>query len=101
MDGIAQARQALVALRKRRGLTQQQFAGVLGVRSKVYVSQLETGACPFTIELALKVDGWSGGEIKAPNLLSEELAFLLHSFARTAIAAGPASLANPHNSAPT
>ncbi len=77
MERTKTARAKLVAMRKERGLTQQQFAAVLGVRSKVYVSQLENGVCPFTIELALKAERWVEGEIRAPDLLPLEQAELL------------------------
>lgn len=67
----------LQAYRQRLGLTQQQAAEALGLRSKGYYSRMENGFEPFSIRVALKVEAWTNGEVKAIALLDPEHAALL------------------------
>lgn len=81
----------LESFRKSRGLTQEQLASELGLVSKGYVSRIETGDVRAPIKLALQIERWSGGEVRAVELLSPEDAGLL----QAAIDAGrePATVA--------
>ncbi len=57
----------LVALRKARGLSQDKLATALGIGSKSYVCDVErTGRA--SAKIALKIESWSGGAIKAHEL---------------------------------
>lgn len=60
----------LASYRKAKGLSQQAFAEALGLKSKGYVSEIETaGKCSVTV--ALKIEEWSGGDIAAHELNAE------------------------------
>lgn len=62
----------LETFRKSRGLTQADLAKALGLRSKSYISRLETGAGPgASLRLALKIERFSGGLVKAADLCKE------------------------------
>ena len=58
----------LKAYREGRGLSQEECANALGLRSKSYISEIETGAKPASLKLALKIERWSGGSIRAAEL---------------------------------
>ena len=58
----------LAQARLRRGLTQAALAEELGLSSKGSVSAIETGAEPPSLELALRIQQWSGGEVLAADL---------------------------------
>lgn len=63
----------LETFRKSRGLTQAQLAEALGLRSKSYISRLETGAGPpASLRLALRIEQYSGGLVKAASLCPQE-----------------------------
>ena len=79
----------LKAFRESLGLSQDDLAGELGLAGKGRVSQIETGAVPATIKLALKIEAWSGGVVRATELLAPEDA-QLH---RAAIERQPAEAA--------
>jgi transcriptional regulator with XRE-family HTH domain len=73
----------LESFRKSRGLSQAQLAIELGLVSKGYVSRLERGVTPYPVTLALRIEAWSGGAIRAFELIDEEhAAFLRASIAR-------------------
>ena len=55
--------------RESRGLSQQDVATALGLKSKGQISSLESGTWDFTLRLALEVEVWSGGEVTALSLL--------------------------------
>lgn len=62
----------LESFRKSRGLTQQQLAIAVGLRSKSYISRLETGAGPpASLRLALRIERYSGGLVAASSLCPE------------------------------
>ncbi len=63
--------------RKIRGLSQSACAKELGLRSKAYISRIETGQQSVPMKLALKIERWSNGEVKASELLPAEEAALL------------------------
>lgn len=67
----------LRALRESRGMSQQEMAEALGLTSKAYISQLETGDVSMPIRLALEIEVWSRGECPAVGLLSRADAMLL------------------------
>lgn len=54
--------------RKSLGLSQEECAHALGVRSKGYISDIETGARHASLRLALKIQAWSGGKVDASTL---------------------------------
>jgi transcriptional regulator with XRE-family HTH domain len=59
----------LESFRKSRGLTQQQLATAVGLRSKSYISRLETGAGPpASLRLALRIERFSDGLVSASSL---------------------------------
>jgi DNA-binding XRE family transcriptional regulator len=57
-----------VSYRKSRRWTQKQLAANLGVRSKSYISELETGAQPWPLKLALRYERLSGGMVPAASI---------------------------------
>lgn len=59
----------LASFRKGRDLSQQQVADALGIRSKSYISALETGAETASLRLALQIEDWSEGKVPAETLL--------------------------------
>jgi transcriptional regulator with XRE-family HTH domain len=67
----------LAAYRLEKGLSQSQVAAALGIASRGHICELEAGSRPFSIKLALKVERWSGGQVRAVDLLSPEDAQLL------------------------
>lgn len=54
--------------REQRGLSQEACATALGLKSKSYISEIETGAKPASLHLALKIERWSGGHVKASSI---------------------------------
>lgn len=60
----------LATYRKRRGLSQEQCATELGLSpsSKGWISEIESGARPASLRLALKIQNWSSGEVLAAAL---------------------------------
>lgn len=68
---------ALEPYRRSRGLSQADVAEQLGLSSAGYVSRLERGSTPFPVRLALLVEAWSDGEVRAVDLLPPEDAQLL------------------------
>lgn len=67
----------LKAYRESIGLTQAETAAALGLRSKGYVSSLETGAKGAGLKLALRIEQWSGGRVSAATIIKPEDASLL------------------------
>lgn len=55
----------LATYRKSLGLSQEACAAALGLRSKSYISDIEAGNRPASLKLALKIERWSGGAVKA------------------------------------
>jgi transcriptional regulator with XRE-family HTH domain len=58
----------LESFRKQRGLTQQQAAQELGLASKGYFSRLESGKDPMPLRLALRIERWSEGAVRAAEI---------------------------------
>ena len=58
----------LESYRRSRGLTQEQVAQALGLRSKGYISAIETGREKTSLRLALKIQRWSQGQVLAASL---------------------------------
>lgn len=71
----------LAEYRKSRGITLAQCAAELGLSpgTKGHLSRLENGALDFPVRLALQVEEWSRGEVRAVDLLAPEDAALLRS----------------------
>ncbi len=63
--------------RKSRRLTQAACARELGLSSKSYISEIETGSQPASIDVALRIQRWSGGHVLARELLPPEKRTLL------------------------
>ena len=57
----------LLEHRKGRELTQASAAAELGLRSSGFFSRIENGEPP-SLELALRIQKWSGGEVRAADL---------------------------------
>lgn len=70
----------LATYRRSKGLTQAQFARVAGLRSKGYLSRIETGSDKCPLKLALRLEDLSDGKIRAIELVSDEDADLLRRF---------------------
>lgn len=64
---------AVEEFRKRRGWTQQQLANALGLRSKGYISAIESGSAPCSHRLAQKLEKLSEGELRAADLRPVQL----------------------------
>lgn len=60
----------LASFRKSRGLSQEQCASELGLArsSKGWISEIENGERPASLRLALKIETWSSGRVKAATL---------------------------------
>lgn len=63
--------------RRARGLSQEQAAAELGLKSKGYLSSLESRRFPCPLKLALQIERWSDGEVTAASLVSADDADLL------------------------
>lgn len=64
---------AVEQFRKARGWTQEQLANALGLRSKGYISAIESGASPCSRAIALKLQALSAGELRATDLRPDDL----------------------------
>ncbi|MGZ3272407.1 MAG: helix-turn-helix domain-containing protein [Caulobacteraceae bacterium] len=62
----------LAAFRRSKGLSQQQAAAALGLRSKGYFSRIETGVAVCPLKLALKIEKWSDGAVRAADLCPDD-----------------------------
>ena len=82
----------LPSFRKSRGLSQEECARELGLRSKGYLSSLESGQERMPLRLALQIEAWSAGEVTAASLLTDDDAKLLAGHRRLA-SAHPAEVA--------
>lgn len=69
--------------RRALGITQGAAAEQLGLKSKGFFSRLESLEQPPSLELALRIQAWSGGEVQAAEL-RPDLADLIADAARTA-----------------
>ncbi len=74
---------ALASYRKSLGLSQEQVAVALGLSetSKGYISALERGSHA-PLQLALKIEEWSGGRVQAKGLVDAADAQLLATHVR-------------------
>jgi transcriptional regulator with XRE-family HTH domain len=79
--------------RARRGVSLEACCTDLGLApgSKGHLSRMERGVLPFGFDLALRIESWSGGEVRAIDLLTAEDAQLL----RAAIARAAQSPPQP------
>ncbi|HEY1753709.1 MAG TPA: helix-turn-helix transcriptional regulator [Caulobacteraceae bacterium] len=66
----------LESYRKQRGLTQQEAATELGLRSKGYFSRLESGKDEMPLRLALRIQAWSGGQVPAAETCPKAAALI-------------------------
>ena len=81
----------LIRYRESLGLTQEQAANQLGLSSKGYFSRLERGEETWPLRLALKVEQWSGGQVTADSLVTDDDRDLLAAHRRLAAEAAEAS----------
>lgn len=58
----------LAAYRKSLGLSQEECARALGITSKGYISGIESGDRRASLKLALRIEHWSKGKVRAANL---------------------------------
>lgn len=58
----------LRTLRLQRGLSVAQLADILGMSSRGRLSEMEHHKKPIPVHLALKIEAWSGGEIRAADI---------------------------------
>ena len=63
--------------RKQRGLSQSQTARELGLANKASISLYESGSLAVPMKLALRIEAWSDGAVRAVDLLPPEDAQLL------------------------
>lgn len=61
-------RMDLATYRKQRGLSQEELAQHLGLSSKGYISNIEKGERSASLHVALKIERWSGGAVKAASI---------------------------------
>ena len=64
----------LPAYRRLKGLSQERAATELGLKSKGHLSNLEHGRAAFSLDLALRIEEWSGGQVAAVDLLPPDVA---------------------------
>jgi transcriptional regulator with XRE-family HTH domain len=76
----------LTEYRNQRGISQQQLADALGIRSKGHISNIESGFEPAGLRLALQIEAWSDGVVPADSLLSPADAALLATHRRLSAA---------------
>lgn len=60
----------LAEFRKDKGLSQEEVANALGLKSKGHISDIEradSGRSP-SLELALRIEKWSGGKVPASSI---------------------------------
>ncbi len=67
----------LRSYRLSRGLSQAACAKQLELKSKSSICEIESGAQPPSMTLALRIEKWSGGEVPARQLLPAKKAALL------------------------
>ncbi len=70
-------RSTLKDCREAEGLSQEQLGAAVGVKSKGYLSRIESGAEPAGIRLALRIERFFNGLVRAESLLAREDAELL------------------------
>lgn len=70
-------------LRQELGMSQEEFASRLGLKSKGHLSQIERGEAGASIRVALELERLSGGRIKATEL-NEEVALVSNHLAQVA-----------------
>lgn len=58
----------LAAYRKSLGLSQEECARALGITSKGYISGIESGDRRASLKLALRIERWSKGKVRAAKL---------------------------------
>lgn len=63
---------SISAYRETRGLTQEEAAIELGLKSKGYFSVLEQGLEPTPIRVALRMQIWSKGQVQAADIVSAD-----------------------------
>jgi transcriptional regulator with XRE-family HTH domain len=59
------------SFRRANKLTQQQLADAAGIRSKAYISSIESGAETCSLKVALRLEQFSHGEIDAAAICPE------------------------------
>lgn len=59
---------SLAAVRRARGLTQDQLAKELGLAGAGSISPIENGVVDPSLELALRIQVWSAGKVRATDL---------------------------------
>ena len=62
----------LATVRRERGLSQEQLAAELGLSSKGYISDIESGNLRPSLKTALQIERWSDGVVGAVDLLEGE-----------------------------
>lgn len=67
----------LRAFRESHGLSLAKLALMLGLKSKGHLSDVENGRASPSIRVALQIEAWSGGAVRAVDLLAREDAALL------------------------
>jgi transcriptional regulator with XRE-family HTH domain len=67
----------IASYRESRAISQGQAAIELGLSSRGYFSRLENGFAPIGVKLALKIEAWSAGNVRAIDLLADDDARLL------------------------
>ena len=58
----------LSTLRTELGLSQEELAAALGLKSKSIICEIERGSRPASLLVALKIEKWSEGKIPAASL---------------------------------
>lgn len=58
----------LADFRKSLGLSQEECAAALGLKSKTYICQIERGSRSAPVALAMKIERWSGGKVRAASI---------------------------------
>ena len=82
MDSTEPAQSPLARFRKRLGLTQEALASEIGLNHPASVSALETGKDAPSLEMALRIEVFSKGEVRAADL-RPDLAELIGAFVQT------------------
>lgn len=65
----------LATYRKLLGLSQEACARQLGITSKSYISAIESGDRQASLRLALRIEQWSKGRVRAADLHPEAAGF--------------------------
>ncbi len=61
----------LATYRKQLGISQEACARALGIKSKAYICRIEREPKAASLKVAMRIEKWSGGKVRADTLSKE------------------------------